>query len=292
MTVLAVLYSGRVRVRDTETEDWVRFEPRSVCGSTLMRAHFNAHRFERHSHETYSIGLTTSGVQTFQCDGSRHASLPGDLILFNPDQAHDGEKGSPEGFGYAILYVPDETVAACRDAQSGIDLPQYFGKPVVRDVVVAQAFARMIDAVGQDGERLHGEELVCDLLVKLLVRHGERRGDGRALSAGANRMTRVRDYLQAHFEQDIGIDELAKQAGLSRVHLTRTFSRHFGVPPHVYLNAVRLHHARLAMAKGRALADVALDCGFVDQSHLNRRFKGAMGLTPVQWMRQVRGHAR
>ena len=257
-----------------------------------MRAHFNAHRFERHSHETYSIGLTTSGVQTFQCDGSQHASLPGDLILFNPDQAHDGEKGSPEGFGYAILYVPTEVVAACRDAQAGIDFAHYFGKPVVRDVVAARAFARMTDAMGQGGEGLRAEELLCDVLVQLLVRHGERGGGGRALPAGASRINRVRDYLQAHFAQDIGVEELARQAGLSRAHLTRTFSRHFGVPPHVYLNAVRLRHARLAIRQGRAPADVALDCGFADQSHLNRRFKGAMGLTPVQWMRQVRGDAR
>jgi AraC-like DNA-binding protein len=98
--------------------------------------------------------------------------------------------------------------------------------------------------------------------------------------------------LQAHFAQDIGVEELAKQAGLSRAHLTRAFSRHFGVPPHVYLNAVRLRHARLAMAQGCAPADVALDCGFADQSHLNRRFKGAMGMTAVQWMRQVRGDTR
>src|SRR6201986_870207 len=104
------LYSCCMSVQDTKTEDWVRFAPRGVCGTALMRAHFNAHRFERHSHETYSIGLTTSGVQTFQGNGSRHASLSGDLILFNPDQAHDGEKGSPEGFGYAILYVPTEAI--------------------------------------------------------------------------------------------------------------------------------------------------------------------------------------
>lgn len=280
-----VLYS--CCMSPSPSEDWARFEPGAACGSTLMRAHFTAHSFERHSHETYSVGLTTSGVQTFQCNGALHASLPGDLILFNPDQAHDGQKGAPEGFGYAMLYVPTQAIDDLRDRQAGIDFVPYFGQSVVRDAAVAQAFARTVGSVGQAGESLRADELMRGLLTNLLMRQGERRTDARPLSASAQRMARVRDCLQANYAQDIGIDELAAQAGVSRAHLTRAFSRQFGVLPHVYLNAVRLHRAREAMRPGRSLADVAAACGFADQSHFTRRFKGAMGLTPAQWMRQM-----
>jgi AraC-like DNA-binding protein len=107
--------------------------------------------------------------------------------------------------------------------------------------------------------------------------------------AGAARMARIRDYLRSHFDQDITVDALAREAGLSRVHLTRAFARQFGVPPHIYLNAVRLERAQAAMLAGQGLAEVAAACGFADQSHFSRRFKGSVGLAPgSRWLRQMR----
>jgi len=270
--------------------DWARFQPGAMAGVTLMKAHFQEHAFERHSHETYSIGLTHAGVQTFNCAGTFHASLPGDLILFNPDQAHDGKRGAPEGFGYSMLYVPADVVADCADRDAGIVFPRHFRQPVVRDAALARQFAQAVSAVNQPGERLRAEELTRDVLTAILVRHGEagvRRVDGRAV--GGDRMSRVRDHLQMHYASDLSVQTLAAIAGLSRVHLTRAFAQHFGVPPHIYLNAVRVRKAQEAMLAGGSLADVAAGCGFADQSHFSRRFKGALGVTPAQWLRQMRG---
>ena len=269
--------------------DWARFQPGAMEGVTLMKAHFQEHAFERHSHETYSIGLTHAGVQTFNCAGTFHASLPGDLILFNPDQAHDGKRGAPEGFGYSMLYVPADVVADCADREAGIVFPRHFRQPVVRDVALARLFAQAVAAVNQPGERLRAEELTRDVLAGVLVRHGEagaRQVDGRA--AGGDRMARARDHLQAHYADDISVQTLAAVAGLSRAHLTRAFAQRFGVPPHIYLNAVRVRKAQDAMLAGGALAEVAADCGFADQSHFSRRFKGALGVAPAQWLRQMR----
>lgn len=269
--------------------DWVDYSPRAVLGSSLMRAHFDTHRFERHSHDTFSIGLTTSGVQAFHCGGSLHASLPGDLILFNPDQAHDGQKGAPEGFGYTILQLPVDTVAASRDAGAGIDFPRHFRSPVARDPALARAFATTVTALDQGGETLRAQELLTTLVADLFARQGEA---GRlrvdVLPPGAQRLNAARDFLAAHYQRDVGIAELAEQAGLSRAHLTRAFSRHFGAPPHVWLNSVRLARAREQLLANHGIAEVAAACGFADQSHFSRRFKGSMGLTPLQWVRQMR----
>ncbi|WP_233259535.1 AraC family transcriptional regulator [Ramlibacter sp. WS9] len=269
--------------------DWARFQPGAVEGVTLMKAHFQQHAFERHSHETYSIGLTHAGVQTFNCCGTLHASLPGDLILFNPDQAHDGKRGAPEGFGYSMLYVPEDVVAGCADPEAGIVMPRHFRQPVVRGGALARQFAQAVAAINQPGETLRAEELTRHVLAAILVRHGEtgtRHLDPRA--AGGLRMNKVRDHLQAHYAQDVDVLTLAGIAGLSRAHLTRAFAQHFGVPPHIYLNAVRVRKAQEAMLAGTSLADVAVDCGFADQSHFSRRFKGALGVTPAQWLRQMR----
>lgn len=253
-----------------------------------MHAHFRQHAFERHSHETYSIGLTHSGVQTFHCAGSLHASLPGDLILFNPDEAHDGQRGAPEGFGYSILYLSNAALEACTDRDSGLRLPMYFRSPVVRDAALARDFACAMAALPQVGETLRAEELWSQLVIGILLRHGETGKRTFAQTQKAQwRVERVRDYLQAHCGDNVVVDDLAKVAGLSRVHLTRAFTRQFGTPPHVYLNSIRLRRAQAAMLSGTPIAEVAAACGFADQSHFTRRFKGAIGISPAQWLRQM-----
>jgi AraC-like DNA-binding protein len=93
-------------------------------------------------------------------------------------------------------------------------------------------------------------------------------------------MARVRDYIDAHYERDIPIDELAALVGLSRYHLMRAFCKEYGLPPHAYANQVRLIAAKRLLAAGRTAADAAASAGFYDQSHLNRVFKRAYGITP------------
>ncbi|WP_041674915.1 helix-turn-helix transcriptional regulator [Ramlibacter tataouinensis] len=275
--------------QQADPHDWARFQPGPVGGVTLMRAHFTRHTFERHSHETYSIGLTTSGVQAFHCRGALHASVPGRLILFNPDEAHDGQRGAPEGFGYSILYVPAEVVAQCRDPDAAIDVPRHFARPVVHDPLLARLYREASAAGAWAGESLRAEELMRQLLTGVLRRHGDGGWTDAARRAGQARMERVREYLWAHHARDLTVQELAGVAGLSRAHLTRAFSAHFGVPPHVHLNAVRLHRAQALLLAGRPLAEVALACGFADQSHFSRRFKGSFGVAPGRWLRQMLG---
>jgi AraC-like DNA-binding protein len=274
----------------TKVQDWATFKPTPLAGSTLMHAHFRQHAFERHSHETYSIGLTHSGVQSFHCGGSQYASRPGDLILFNPDEAHDGQRGAPEGFGYSIFYLPQAAVMAYADPDAGLSLPMYFRSPKVRDRALARCFAHAAAAVPQAGEALRAEELLGQLVTGILLRHGEAGMRHVAPpTAALSGVERVRDYLQEHYRENVTVQDLAHVAGLSRAHLTRAFRQRFGTPPHLYLNAVRLHRAQAAMLSDTPLAEVAAACGFADQSHFTRRFKGAVGASPGQWLRQMRG---
>lgn len=267
-----------------------RFSP--LTGDvTLMRASFADHAFERHSHDCFSIGVTTFGVQRFRCKGGRYDSRPGDFVLFNPDEDHDGSRGTPDGFRYAIWYLPESFVRSCVDAAAGTGGRPYFAAPHVTDRRMAAAFSALTrDLARQPSESLRAESLVRAFLGTMLARHGERplAASGRPRDAGLARLDRVKDYIRAHFQRDLTITELAAVAGLSRAHLTRAFGAAFHVPPHVYLNAVRIAHAQALIGRGMALAAVAAECGFADQSHLTRRFKGSVGVAPADW-RRMRG---
>ena len=259
-------------------------------GVQLMQASFGDHAFERHSHEGYAIGITTYGVQSFRCKGQRHDSQAGDFVLFNPDQDHDGNRGTDAGFRYTIWYVPQDLVASCLANNGGWADSPYFANPHVTDRPMTRTFAALSASLaGAPNESLRAQSLMRSFLGAMLRRHGEKIQPQDVPPRDAHRagLARVKDYIRTYYQRNLTVSELAGVAGLSRAHLTRAFGAAYHVPPHVYLNAIRIARAQDAIRHGVPLATVALDCGFADQAHLSRRFKGSVGVTPSHWRQMV-----
>jgi AraC-like DNA-binding protein len=93
----------------------------------------------------------------------------------------------------------------------------------------------------------------------------------------------ARDYLEAHYSENIALETLATVAGVSPFHLSRLFRAQTGLPPHAYLVHVRVRQAKRLLAQGESISQAALVTGFTDQSHLTRWFKRIMGVTPGQY---------
>jgi AraC-like DNA-binding protein len=272
------------RLRDS---DWANYAAAGAFGVELLHAHFERHVYERHSHESYAIGVTETGVQAFHCRGALHASTTGMIMAFNPDEAHDGHAGIPEGFTYRMLYLPPETVRAVLvDARDGrrADLP-FARAPLIRDRVLAQGVQALHRALSERAPALECEALLRDTCLRFATGHADARfiADDTARRPNLGALSRVRDFLHAALADDVTTADLADLAGVSRFHLCRAFARTYGLPPHAYQLQLRLAEAKRQLAAGRPPAEVAAATGFADQSHLTKRFKGAFGITPGQF---------
>ena len=102
-----------------------------------------------------------------------------------------------------------------------------------------------------------------------------------ACSLDDRRLRRVLDFMAAHLEEDIGLDELASAACLSPFHFSRLFRNRTGVPPCRYLSQLRLDLAKSLLAAGeQPLSEIALRCGFSSQCSFNKAFLKSAGMTP------------
>src|SRR5256885_5795156 len=99
--------------------DSIRFGP-TAHGIERAEVYLSTHFFEPHRHDTYAIGITTAGVQTFHYRGSRRICLPGQLHVLHPDEAHDGAAGTVGGFRHRNLSLPPPPLPA---ALAGRRLP-------------------------------------------------------------------------------------------------------------------------------------------------------------------------
>lgn len=258
-----------------------------VSGVELLRAHFVRHTFERHSHEGWCLGVTLAGNQTFRCRGATTTSHHGDLIVFRPDEAHDGHGEDASGFRYAMLYLPESLIDSWLKQSGAQSQHVLFHSALIHDPAGSGALMRSVRALTQDTESLRGESLLCESVLDVFARHAGHAPKTVHEQSSAKWLAAVREYLDTHYAENVTVDDLAHVAQVSRVHLTRAFSQVFGVPPHVQLNSRRLQAAKGLLARGVPMADVAARVGFSDQSHLVRRFKGSFGVTPGAWQRQM-----
>jgi AraC-like DNA-binding protein len=284
-----VLNAGAAR-RPAPAE-WARYRRAVDLPVEIMRAHFVRHVYDRHSHDTYSFGVTEEGVQAFRCRGGAHASAAGMIMAFNPDDPHDGHAGASAGFTYGMLHLGTDLVAGVLADAGGrpAGLP-LFAEPVLDDGPLARRLRGLL-ALLDGATRLETEELVTGVILAMVERHASRSVTLAAPAAGSA-PSLVRDLLRDRFAEDLGADDLAGAVGLSRFQVSRQFKEAYGLPPSAYLRQVRLRQARRHLAAGAAIAEVAVATGFADQSHLTRWFRRTYGITPAVYQRGTATPAR
>jgi AraC family transcriptional regulator len=99
----------------------------------------------------------------------------------------------------------------------------------------------------------------------------------------------ARDYLEANFLRQVSLAEIAAAAGVHRVHLSREFRRYFSTTVGEFLRRKRIEHAcQLVSTTQVPLAEIAMTCGFSDQSHFSATFRRQIGLTPAKYRQTAR----
>jgi AraC-like DNA-binding protein len=245
-------------------------------GIERLQARFRGRAFSPHRHDTYAIGITLAGVQTFRYRGEARHCLPGQCHILHPDEIHDGAPGTDDGFAYRILYVDPYLVQA---ALGGRPLP-FVPSPVVdltgrqqQALAAAWEMESPIDDVG----RIEIAAGVADILS---ASSGTARPLPRLDLPG---LSRVRSLISARPAERHPIAKLERVAGLDRWSLARQFRTAFGTSPSRFRTMRQLDQVRRLVQSGVSLADAALEAGFADQSHMSRQFKRAYGLTPARW---------
>ena len=257
-----------------------------VSGVNFLKASFTAaHVFSRHTHDEYGIAVIERGAPNFTSRGAARLAPPGSFLLINPDEAHEGRSATDRC--YRMMYIEPNTLARLLDHDSiGLRsnrLP-LFRSPVLEDHRLAAEYLRLhraleIEVLGA----LEAESRMLAFLTVLVGRHA----DGRMMAPESRHtplVRSIRQYLEAHFHEDLSLSDLSALTGVGRFALLRQFSREVGLPPHGYLTQVRLREARRQLLAGRSPAFVAAEVGFVDQSHLIKRFRRAFGITPGQYI--------
>ena len=274
--------AGSLERSCSRRSDSIRFG-RGAQGVERAEVCLSTYAFAPHRHDTYAIGITTAGVQTFRYRGAPRVCLPGQLHVLYPDETHDGAAGTDEGFSYRILYIAPELV---RDALAGGQLP-FVSDPVQELTPTFRSIACMLANIDDPISELSCAEIAVAVADGLLLLSD--RPEVHRATIDIKAVEIVREYLAAHACDQTPAATLEAIAGTDRYTIARHFRRAFGTSPDRYRTLRRLEMARAGIESGHPLARAAAEAGFADQSHMTRQFKRTYGLTPGRWMALITG---
>ncbi len=210
---------------------------------------------------------------------SRGLVRPGQLVAWDPSQAHAGEAVDGRPWASRLMVVEVADLAALADDPERDPLADVvFPEPVIADRELAGSFKRLHAALDSSATRLERDERLVEWLRAVIERHSAQRPTRSPLSGRDDRALRLAfDHLAEHSARNVGLDELAAMAGIGKFRLIRLFRERTGLPPHALQLAHRIRAARRLLEAGEPIAETAFATGFADQSHMHRHFQRSLG---------------
>jgi len=190
------------------------------------------------------------------------------------------------------FYIPNsvfgdlaERTGATFDGELRFCFANPYDDPVVRHL--GYAALAMLD---QDGSPFALDCLMQSLAGHALQQYGQSKSAPPPTARGLpRRLVRLaQEAIEEHLAGGLTVTELADLCGLSPSHFSRAFKQATGFSPHRWMQIRRIERAKaLLVGKTGSLAEIALSCGFADQSHFTRSFSREVGEAPLRWLSKL-----
>lgn len=240
-------------------------------------------KFKPHMHRAFSLGAVQRGEVEYQAGRERALLTVGSLALINPETLHSCNCRDERGRSFYMLYLDPNWCLELQQSLWQVDC--FMPSPLLRldDHQLYQQYCRTMDVLMDiEIELLHKEQLLHELVGAVFERvfSGNGRPVGENLAEGVEKM---KELLGSELKMELTLAELAAELNQNQFTLLRKFKVVTGLTPHAYRTNCRIDLARKLLQEGMDISEVALECGFFDQSHLHRHFKAMTAVTPQQY---------
>ncbi|PEJ26704.1 AraC family transcriptional regulator [Peribacillus butanolivorans] len=252
-----------------------KFIYKKSAGITALSASMTDFTYKKHSHKEYAIGVTLRGIQHYNLDGSLQLSYQNGVMLFNPEQAHDGRAHDETGLDYVMLYIEPQLLLEVIEKKDIVR----FSNPIVYDNRLEQRILNLSNAILSGKDEALCSELLLSLTDSLIQTN---------LSTDYKKdnvlIRKAKDMFHTNLENVLKLDEICKELNLSKFKFIRSFKAHTGISPYQYFLNCKIERAKQLIEKKRDIYSAVAECGFVDLTHLNKHFKSVYGTTAFEYM--------
>lgn len=234
--------------------------------------------FPNHFHDYYVIGFIEQGKRRLWYRNREYAIGPGCVLLFNPGDTHACVQTDGGTLDYRGFNIATEIMLDLAEEITGKRALPGFSPAVLRDEDVS-CYLRLLHDLVLNGSLEFGKEESLLFMLSLLMRRcGQPFED--CIPECREEIEQACAFMEEHAAERISLDQICRQAGLSKSTLLRAFTKSKGVTPYCYLESLRIGRAKKLLEQGASPMEAALQTGFSDQSHFTNYFTRFIGLTP------------
>ena len=236
-------------------------------------------------HERVTIAAVLSGSFKYRTHAGTSLMHPGAFVLGEAGRCY--ECGHDHGVGdrcVSFSFAEDYFDEISRMASAG---GKYrFCHAALPASCGLQPLAARIGALDSSDPLALGEIAARVAFAAVATASGNRAQAEPVSARDEKRVAAAMRYIEENASEEIGLDQFAAVAGLSKFHFLRIFARVAGTSPYRFLLDARLRRAATEIASsGRRISEISFDCGFGDLSTFNARFKATFGASPSDWRR-------
>lgn len=255
-----------------------KFIYKKSAGITALSASLSEFQYAKHSHEEYALGVTLRGVQQYHLDGSFQSSYQNGVMLFHPEQVHDGRSQDKTGIDYVMVYIKPALFLELVGKKDVVK----FSSPVVYHRELEQSLLNLAHAVfsGKD-------EALCSELLLNLADHFSHIEMSSAFRKSDMLINKAKEMIYFSLDGVLRLDEISTELGMSKYQFIRTFKADTGISPYRFFLNSKVEHAKRLIEKNKDIYAAVTACGFVDLSHLNRHFKNVYGTTALEYISNI-----
>ena len=261
-------------------QDQLGMTPRVPPEDTFILAHYLT---DLPHHELWSRGRPVIS-QGYEAGAMRVVNLADD---YSARICHTHET--------MVFYIPRAALDEMAEQIGGPRVSTLDFPPGEVDLVLRHLAMALLPSLDNPQEAclLFVDHVVGAIASHLMRRYGGYQGRALPLHKGGLspfQAERAKEFLAAQVERDVSLAEVASHCGLSRGHFAKAFRTTVGTTPHRWRQGYRIDRAKDLLCDGDLpIADIALTCGFADQSHFTRIFSRMVGEGPASWRRRQRG---
>lgn len=252
-----------------------KFIYKKAADITALAASFKDFKYKKHYHEEYALGVTLRGVQQYNLGGIVQSSYKNGVMLFNPQQVHDGMSHDASGIDYVMLYIQPELFLEMLDKKDIIK----FSSPIVYNRSLEQSIRNIINAAFNNDDEMFLNELLLDL-----AKHFTETEINYDIKKEDPLIGKAKDMICANLDKPVKINEICQELSLSKFQFIRIFKACTGITPYQFYLNRKIKYAKEIIENKKDIYSAVADCGFVDLTHLNRHFKCIYGITPNEYL--------
>lgn len=216
----------------------------------------NKFSYKKHAHEEYAVGVTLRGVQEYNLDGVLQTSYKNGVMLFNPEQIHDGNAGHyKEGLDYVMFYIKSELFLEGLEKKEIIR----FSNPVIYDEKIKHDILNLGSAILNQKD-----ESVCSELYLNLVDNFSSQNFLDNYKNETEFIKKAKEMMYYELDNVLDLEQMSKEFNISKFQFIRMFKSNTGLSPYQYFLNTKLIHAKKYLEETKDLYATVVEFGFTD----------------------------